>query len=89
MDVETSSGNVFADLQCDQPTVLLLKAKLMVILRSWVSAQQQTRSETALQLNTSLEQIELLLADRFNAFTLQEIVEMAAGAGIRLNITAP
>ena len=86
MTVETSSGNVFSDLECDQPAALQLKAKLMISLRSWVSAQQQTRSETASQLNTSQERIELLLADHFNAFTLEEIVEMAAGAGIRLDI---
>lgn len=89
MDVENSSGNVFADLQCDQPNALLLKAKLMVILRSWVIARQQPRSEISQQLSTSWERVELLLADRFNAFTLEEIVEMAAGAGIRLNITVP
>jgi len=89
MDIETSSGNVFADLHCDQPAVLQLKAKLMSSLRSWVIAQQQTGAEIAQQLNISRERMELLLADRFNAFTLEEVVEMAAGAGIRLDIKVP
>lgn len=87
MDVETSSGNVFADLHCDQPAVLQLKAKLMIALRSWVIAQQPTGADIAQQLNTSRERVELLLADRFNSFTLEEMVEMVAGAGIRLDIT--
>jgi predicted XRE-type DNA-binding protein len=89
MDIENSSGNVFADLNCDQPAVLQLKAKLMIALRSWVIAQQQTGAEIAQQLDTSQDRVELLLADRFNAFNLEEVVEMAAGAGIDLDIRVP
>lgn len=73
-----AAQNVFADLDCDQPAVLLLKAQLMaavldhVKLNGWGAVPPP--------------QSALIAQHDFNAISLEEMIELAAQFEIRLQI---
>jgi len=83
MEVQTSSGNVFADLECANPEALLLKADLIIALRDVTKTQGWSVADLARQLNIPKKRAHQLLRGHFNGFTLDEIVEFASCAGIR------
>lgn len=89
MEVQTSSGNVFADLECANPEALLLKADLIIALRGVTKTQGWSGTDLARQLHIPKKRAHQLLRGHFNEFTLDEIVELAIGAGIRTEIIHP
>lgn len=72
-----AAQNVFAELGCDQPAALQLKAQLMVAVLDHVKRHGW---------GTAAESARLLQHD-FNALSLDEMVEIAARFEIRLQIT--
>ena len=89
MDIQHSSGNVFADIGCSNPAALQLKARLMVAINNHVKSQQWSSAEAAHQLNLTLTRVHSLLDQQFNAFSLDDIVELAAAIEIRMEFTSP
>ncbi|MNK75868.1 hypothetical protein D3C87_954200 [compost metagenome] len=89
MAVQTSSGNVFADLECANPEALLLKADLIIALRDVTKTQRWSGADLARQLNIPKKRAHQLLRGHFNEFTLDEIVGLATGAGVRTKIILP
>ena len=89
MTIESSSGNVFADLECSNPAALLLQSELMIALRKLVQDEQWSNVQLGEQLNITTDRAHLLRHGSINDFTLDEIVELATSAGIRTDITLP
>lgn len=89
MDIQHSSGNVFTDIGCSNPAALQLKARLMVAIDTHIKNQQWSPAESAHQLNLPLARVHSLLDQQFNAFSLDEIVELADAIDIRMEFTSP
>lgn len=89
MDITTSSGNVFTDLECSNPAALLLQSGLIIALRKLAQEQQWSNAQLGEQLNITTDRARLLLHGSINDFTLDEIVELATNAGIRTEIIPP
>lgn len=89
MTIETSSGNVFADLECSNPAALLLQSELMMGLRRLAKDRQWSTPQLSQQFNIPTDRAYLLLHGSINDFTLVEIVELAARVGIRTEIILP
>ena len=89
MDIQHSSGNAFADIGCSNPTALQLKARLMAAIDNHVKNQQWSHTESARQFNLPIARVHSLLDQQFNAFSLDEIVELAAAVQIRMEFTSP
>jgi predicted XRE-type DNA-binding protein len=81
--------NVFAVIGCDNPEALLLKAQLMTAVLNQVRAMEATQAPSISSLGLSADQLAKLLQEDFNAFSLDEMVELAARIQIRLEITCP
>ncbi|MFL1529190.1 hypothetical protein [Pseudomonas sp. O230] len=75
-----TAQNVFADLKCDQPAALLLKAQLMVAVLDHVKLNGWGANAISPARSALLQQHD------FNAFPLEEMVEIAAQLEIRLQI---
>lgn len=89
MNITTSSGNVFSDLECSNPAALLLQSELIIALRKLAQDQQWSTHQLSQQFNIPTDRAYLLLHGSINDFTLVEIVELAARVGIRTEIILP
>jgi len=86
MDSTTKTENVFAEIGCSTPEALLLKAKLMVAVVNRIRENAYPPNHAASNLGLSVNRLSQLLQDDFNAFSLDEIVELAACLEIRMEI---
>jgi len=89
MNIHDSCGNVFADLECKNPSALLLQANLMIALRDLAQRRQWSTQQMGQQLNISTDQAHQMLYGSINDFTLEEIIEVAAHAGIHTEVRLP
>ena len=88
MDSKTKTENVFAEIGCTTPEALLLKAKLMVAVLNQVRDNAFPKNRAASNLGLSVNRLNQLLKEDLNAFSLDEMVELAARLNIRMEITA-
>lgn len=86
MDRKTKTDNAFAEIGCTTPEALLLKAKLMVTVINRVRDNGYHPNRAASHLGLSVSRVSQLLQEDFNAFSLDEIVELAARLNIRMEI---
>ena len=86
MDNRTKTENVFAEIGCPTPEALLLKAKLMVAVVNRVRDNAYPQNHAASDLGLSVNRLSQLLQEDFNAFSLDEMVELAARLNIRMEI---
>ena len=88
MNRKTKIDNAFAEIGCPTPEALLLKAKLMVAVVNRVRDNAYPPNHAASDLGLSVNRLSQLLQEDFNAFSLDEMVELAARLNIRMEITA-
>lgn len=86
MDSKTKTENVFAEIGCTTPEALLLKAKLMVAVLNQVRDNAFPKNRAASNLGLSVNRLNQLLKEDLNAFSLDEMVELAARLNIRMEI---
>jgi len=86
MDSKTKTENVFAEIGCTTPEALLLKAKLMVAVLNQVRDNTFPKNRAASNLGLSVNRLNQLLKEDLNAFSLDEMVELAARLNIRMEI---
>ena len=86
MDNRTKTENVFTEIGCAAPEALLLKAKVMVAVVNRVRGNAYPPNHAASDLGLSVNRLSQLLQEDFNAFSLDEIVELAARLKIRMEI---
>jgi len=86
MDSKTKTDNAFAEIGCTTPEALLLKAKLMVTVVNQIRKSGHPPNRAASHLGLSVTRLSQLLQQEFNAFSLDEMVELAARLNIRMEI---
>ena len=86
MASRTKTNNVFAELGCATPEALLLKAKLMAAVTNQMRDNALPNNRAASNLGLSVNRLNQLLKEDLNAFSLDEMVELAARLNIRMEI---
>ena len=86
MDKKAKTNNVFTEIGCTTPEALLLKAKLMVAVVNQLHDNASPQNRAVSHLGLSVNRLRKLLQGDFNAFSLDEMVELAARLNIRMEI---
>lgn len=69
IDVQTSSGNVFADLGLENPDELLVKAELARKISTIIKAQNLTQTEAATLVGIDQPKVSALLNGKLSGFS--------------------
>jgi len=85
-----SSGNVFADLGfSDEESILLkLRADLMGELREMIAQNGWTQTEAARNLRIGQSRVSDLVCGKWEKFSLDMLVTLAARAGLKIELHA-
>jgi predicted XRE-type DNA-binding protein len=90
--ITRSSGNVFADLGFppEEVVVLSMRAEVMASLRNLIVKRGWTQAEAARQLGVTQSRISDLVRGRFEKFSLDMLITLAARAGrnVKLRLAA-
>ena len=83
--VTKSSGNVFIDLgfSREEAEVLAMRAELMARLRILISERGWTQQEAAKRLGISQSRVSDLVRGKWDKFSLDMLITLAARAGQR------
>lgn len=86
--VTESSGNVFADLGFDNEEAVLLKlrADLMAGLRTTISERGWTQQQAAEHLHVGQSRVSDLVRGKWEKFSLDMLVTLAARAGCKVEL---
>ncbi|KVW96740.1 helix-turn-helix domain-containing protein [Thiobacillus denitrificans] len=86
--IEESSGNVFADLGFapGEAAILAMRADLMLKLRQVIEARGWTQAQAAQALGVGQSRISDLVRGKWDKFSLDMLVTLAARAGLTARI---
>ncbi len=86
--ITDSCGNVFSDLGFppEEATILLMRAELMADLRKLIEAKKLTQVKAAKILGISQSRVSDLMRGKWERFSLEMLITLAARAGIRVRI---
>lgn len=86
--VHESSGNVFVDLGFDpgEAAILHMRAKLLADLRESIRSSGRTPAEAAEQLGITPVRAADLLAGKWEKFSLEMLITLAARAGRQVTL---
>jgi len=86
--IHRSSGNVFIDLGFppDEAAILTMRSKLMVLLRETIEQRQWTQAEAAEALGIAQSRVSDLVRGKWDKFSLDMLVTLAARAGKRVDL---
>jgi predicted XRE-type DNA-binding protein len=86
LTVETSSGNVFADLGLPDADELLAKAELAITIRRLIESQGLTQAAAARLLGTTQPKISGLFRGRLDGFSMERLYRFlnALGQDVRI-----
>ena len=76
--IERGSGNVFADLDFDEPEVELVKARLSHKIAEEIAARGWTQRRAAEVLGIDQPRISLLVRGKTGQFSLERLIELLA-----------
>ena len=82
-----SSGNVFADLQIDEPEAYLIKAKLAAMILEIVKARKLTQIATGKLLGLGQPKVSALLNGRLDGFSSDRLFRLLNALGCDVSIT--
>ena len=84
-----SSGNVFVDLGFDpaEAKVMALRAEVMIRIEQHLKAQGWTQAEAARRLGITQPRVSRLIKGQWQDFSLDMLLTLAAGAGLRPELT--
>ena len=86
--IHESSGNVFVDLGFppDEVAILTMRAELMVTLRETIAERRWTQAEAARVLGIAQSRVSDLVRGKWDKFSLDMLVTLAARAGRRVSL---
>ena len=86
--IHRSSGNVFIDLGFppDEAVILTMRSKLMVLLRETITQRQWTQAEAARELGIAQSRVSDLVRGKWDKFSLDMLVTLAARAGKQVDL---
>lgn len=88
--VQSSSGNVFADLGLANPDKLLIKAELVRQISNSIDAKNLTQIEVAKLLDTDESEVSALLNGRLSNFSTEQLFRFlnALGSDVEIRVIA-
>lgn len=86
--IEQGSGNVFADLSFppEEAQNLILRAELINQIEDYVVSSGMTQQQSAKKLGVTQPRLNLLLKGKINEFSIDALVNMAAKAGMQVEM---
>jgi predicted XRE-type DNA-binding protein len=81
IEVETSSGNVFADLGLPHPEQELLKAKLTLQIYRLIKGRELTQAEAGKILGIKQPHVSTLMRNRSGAFSVERLMDFLIALG--------
>ncbi|MEM5838745.1 helix-turn-helix transcriptional regulator [Pediococcus acidilactici] len=86
--VQSSSGNVFADLELANPDELLVKAELVRQISNLITAKNLTQTETAKLLGVDQPKISALLHGKLSGFSTERLFRFlnALGSDVEIRV---
>lgn len=81
--ITTGSGNVFIDLgfPSEEATVLAMRSQLMCDLELLITAKGWTQAQAAKELNIAQSRVSDLVRGKWDKFSLDMLISLAARAG--------
>jgi predicted XRE-type DNA-binding protein len=73
IDIKTSSGNVFADLDLPNSDELLVKADLVIKITNAIQSRNMTQAEAAELLGIDQPKVSALIRGRLTGFSLERL----------------
>ena len=87
IEVEESSGNVFADLGLPNAEELLLKAQIVSEIADVMKSRKLTQSKVAALTGTAQPDLSNLMRGKFKGFSVERLMVMLTGLGRDVEIT--
>ncbi len=88
IEIEESSGNVFADLGLSNPEERLAKAELAIQIRRLIKEKKLTQAAAAKLLEITQPKVSLLMRGKLSGFSLERLFRLLykLGQSITINI---
>jgi predicted XRE-type DNA-binding protein len=89
VEVEASSGNVFADLGLPNPEERLLKARLSILINRVIASRGLTQSQAAALLGTDQAKVSLISNGRLAGFSVERLLRflMALDQDVTISVS--
>ena len=87
MKIERGSGNVFADLGLEKPSVHLAKAQLVVAISDAIKSAGLTQARAAQEMGVDQPKVSNLLRGDFTGFSLERLYRCLNSLGHDVTIT--
>jgi predicted XRE-type DNA-binding protein len=87
IEITSSSGNVFADLDLPNPEEMLVKAELARKISNAITARHITQAEAAELLGIDQPKVSALMRGRLTGFSLERMFRFLNTLGIDVEIT--
>ena len=89
LKITKGSANVFADLGFgpQESQNLLLRSQTMIALVQWFNASGLTQAAAAKSLGVTQPRLNQLLKGKIEIFSLDDLVNMATSAGMRVGLS--
>ena len=86
--ITKSSGNVFIDLgfSAEEATVLAMRSQLMCDLESLIAERGWTQAQAARQLRINQSRVSDLVRGKWDKFSLDMLIALAARAGKKVKL---
>ncbi|MBE9029185.1 XRE family transcriptional regulator [filamentous cyanobacterium LEGE 11480] len=90
IQVKSSSGNVFADLELANSDELLMKAELVRQISQLIAANNLTQTEAAKLLDIDQPKVSALLHGKFSGFSTDRLFRVlkALGSDVEIRVIA-
>lgn len=85
-EFEMSSGNVFADLELDQPEEFLARAKLLNDVSTLIKNCGLSQHEVAEKLGITQPKVSMLVSGRLSAFSTDTLLNYLSTLGCEVQI---
>lgn len=87
IEITSSSGNVFSDLNLPNPEEMLVKAELARKISNAITARHITQAEAAELLGIEQPKVSALMRGRLTGFSLERMFRFLNNLGIDVEIT--
>jgi predicted XRE-type DNA-binding protein len=83
-----TNQNIFEDLgfSAEESENLIVRSDLMISLRKLIRSNQWSLEEAALQLKTTIDCVEELLAGKIDRFQVEPLITMLTHAGMKVRV---
>lgn len=85
-DFEVTEGNIFADLELDQPEELFARAKLLCEVGELIQKSGLSQKEVAKKLGITQPKVSMLVSGRLSQFSTDSLLHYLATLGCEVEI---